>query len=149
MWNWRFFFLSRHSFASAFWKQIGPGAAESFAWFKLATPKSTMPGYKRPSFYLLGSSLLLCVGTILSLRGDPLDEVSELTELRQKGWTLSEGNLPSCIGHGFFELESEQHSFEAYRDALSGTAMTSTLPIPGETYDCRPIQNPSFIQEIL
>lgn len=101
----------------------------------------------RPSFYLLACSLLLLAGGVTSLLGSAANEAGDEAMLLARGWRALDAALPCPPATGYFELESDDESFEAYR-APSGAVVASRASTGGDSYRCRAVSGPHFIQEI-
>jgi hypothetical protein len=98
------------------------------------------------SYFLRLACLGLCVAGFLWTQ-ESSHEHARIHELLQKGWVwLDQSPCANATEEGFYELSAEERSVEFLR--ADGKILASTENLPEPPYQCSPILEPNFIQEI-
>ena len=109
-----------------------------------------MPPVKRPSFYLMTFCLMLVVSAAVGLSEESSLSADPLTApLLARGWVyLDHVDCDRLQPRAFYELSNERESAEFFT-ASDGRYLASRPALPEPPYECRPISEPHFIEEIL
>jgi hypothetical protein len=85
------------------------------------------------------------ISAILSLSGTESDSTE--IELRGKGWTqIDQVNCANLRAGNYYEIGNDEVTAEIYALKSEG-GLISRLPLP-DSYECRKIVRPQFVEEI-
>ena len=116
--------------------------------FKREITKSKESGeILRPSLFLYLACLFLMISAFCKISASR-EEIPMTESLQKRGWkTLSSSPCANLAPEHFYEAIGETASLEFYLSP-SGEILASTESYPDSVYQCHPITEPTFIEEI-
>lgn len=95
----------------------------------------------------MAASLLLFIAAAVSLAGGEEGGDPRAAALLRRGWLPADHlDCAAPAAGSYIEISNEQGSAEVF--VLASGFLVSRAPLPEPPYDCRPVREPHFVEEI-